>query len=102
MSSPRSSRRSDDRRRLVDYIKHYRDVLDQLDETLGEDFPLWDVIEKFDREQDFAEELKAHRRKNTAGEARKIPRHVSGCEQRGPVTLPRGDSLRLLATLRFC
>jgi hypothetical protein len=48
---------------ILDYIKDYRDVLDQLDETLGEDFPLWEVIEKFDREQDFAEELQEHRQR---------------------------------------
>ena len=45
---------------LVDFIKRYRNVLDQLDEKLGEDFPLWDVLEKFDRENDFPEELKEH------------------------------------------
>ena len=37
-------------------------MLDQLDEKLGDDFPLWDVIEKFDREDDFPEELKEHRK----------------------------------------
>jgi hypothetical protein len=47
---------------IVDFIKRYRTVLDQLDEKLGEDFPLWDVLEKFDREGDFPEELKAHRK----------------------------------------
>ena len=46
---------------LLDFVKRYRTVLDQLDEKLGEDFPLWDVIEKFDREGDFPEELKEHR-----------------------------------------
>ncbi len=45
---------------LVDFIKKYRNVLDQLDEKLGEDFPLWDVLEKFDRENDFNAELKEH------------------------------------------
>ena len=28
--------------------------------AIGEDFPLWDVIEKFDRESEFTEELTAH------------------------------------------
>lgn len=45
---------------IVDFIKQYRNVLDQLDEKLGEDFPLWDVLEKFDREGDFPTELKEH------------------------------------------
>jgi hypothetical protein len=48
---------------IVEFIKKYRDVLDQLDETIGEDFPLWEVIEKFDREQNFTEELSEHRKK---------------------------------------
>jgi hypothetical protein len=43
---------------IVDFIKRYRNVLDQLDEKLGDDFPLWDVIEKFDRESDFTAEIK--------------------------------------------
>jgi hypothetical protein len=46
---------------ILEFVKKYRDVLDQLDERLGDDFPLWDVIEKFDREQEFTEE-KAERR----------------------------------------
>ncbi len=46
---------------ILDYIKKYRDVLDQLDERLGDDFPLWEVIEKFDSEQEFAEELAERR-----------------------------------------
>ena len=55
---------------ILEYIKRYRDVLDQLDETLGEDFPLWEVIEKFDTEQEFVEELKQHReRQGTPSES---------------------------------
>jgi hypothetical protein len=46
---------------ILEFVKKYREVLDQLDERLGDDFPLWDVIEKFDREQEFTEE-KAERR----------------------------------------
>jgi hypothetical protein len=46
---------------IIEFVKKYRDVLDQLDERLGDDFPLWDVVEKFDREQDFAEELAERR-----------------------------------------
>jgi hypothetical protein len=45
---------------LIDYVKQYRDVLDQLDETIGEDFPVWDVVEKFDKEQVFKEDLERH------------------------------------------
>ncbi|MEX0642793.1 MAG: hypothetical protein WD468_08845 [Pirellulales bacterium] len=47
---------------LLDYVKHYRDALAQDEETIPDDFPLWDVIEKFDREQNFTEELATHKK----------------------------------------
>jgi hypothetical protein len=53
---------------LIQYILQYRNVLDQVDEKLGEDFPLWDVIERFDTEQKLQEELAAH--KQRIGEAK--------------------------------
>jgi hypothetical protein len=46
---------------ILEFVKGYRAVLDQLEETIDEDFPLWEVIEKFDREQVFTEELAAHK-----------------------------------------
>jgi hypothetical protein len=52
---------------ILDFIKKYREVLDQLDETIGEDFPLWEVIEKFDREQYFVEELAEHKKQQAGG-----------------------------------
>jgi len=39
-------------------------VLDQLDEKLGDDFPLWSVLEKFDRENEFNTELKEYRERH--------------------------------------
>ena len=48
---------------ILDFIKAYRRVLDQFDERLGEDFPLWDVIESFDRESDFTDDVAAHRKR---------------------------------------
>jgi hypothetical protein len=51
---------------LLEYVKKYREVLDQLDETIGDDFPLWDVIENYDREQDFTEEIQARRERQAA------------------------------------
>jgi len=48
---------------LITYILQYRDVLDQLDERLGDDFPLWDVVERFDNEQKLADELQAHKQR---------------------------------------
>lgn len=48
---------------LVQYIIQYRNVLDQLDEEMGEAFPLWDVIERFDSEQKLQDELAAHKQR---------------------------------------
>lgn len=48
---------------ILDFVKGYRRVLDQFDERLGDDFPLWNVIENFDRENDFAEDIAAHRKR---------------------------------------
>ncbi len=48
---------------ILDFVKAYRRVLDQFDERLGEDFPLWDLIDEFDRESQFTEELAAHRKR---------------------------------------
>ena len=59
---------------LIQYILQYRNVLDQMDEELTDDFPLWDVIERFDTEQKLKEELTAHMKriedKKKAGDAK--------------------------------
>jgi hypothetical protein len=48
---------------ILDFVKGYRRVLDQFDERLGDDFPLWNVIENFDREGDFTEDVAARRKR---------------------------------------
>ena len=50
-------------------FEEYRDVLDQMEEKIPDDFPLWDVIENFDREQDFVEEIAEHKRKKSGESA---------------------------------
>jgi hypothetical protein len=52
---------------LVEFIKGYRDVLGQLEEKIPDDFPLWKVIEDFDTEQNFTEEI-AERKRRLSGE----------------------------------
>lgn len=54
---------------LIDFIKRYRTVLDQLDEKIPDNFPLWEVIEKFDKESDFATEIKERHEKQGKGTA---------------------------------
>jgi hypothetical protein len=65
---------------LLDFVKRYRTVLEQMDEKLGEDFPLWDVIEKFDREQDFPQEQKEHRRL----QGRPLPEDMAPAKEPAP------------------
>jgi hypothetical protein len=48
---------------LLDFVLKYRKVLDQMDERIADDFPLWEVIEKFDREMEFTEEIKERRQR---------------------------------------
>jgi hypothetical protein len=52
---------------IIEYIKEYKAVLEQDDETIPDDFPLWDIIEKFDSEMNFEAELRA--RQEAKGEA---------------------------------
>lgn len=42
---------------LLVYVVDYRKVLRSIGEEIPDDFPLWDIIENFDAEQDFQEEL---------------------------------------------
>jgi hypothetical protein len=51
---------------ILDFIKAYKRVLDQFEDHIGENFPLWDVIEKFDREQNFTEERNEHHKHQTS------------------------------------
>jgi hypothetical protein len=45
---------------ILDYVKAYHRVLDQFEERLPENFPLWDVVEKFDRENQFTVDRAEH------------------------------------------
>jgi hypothetical protein len=76
---------------ILEFVKKYRDVLDQLDERLGDDFPLWEVIEKFDREQEFMEE-KAERRERLGlpPEGTTVPPAEGATEP--PLSEPAGES----------
>lgn len=52
------------------FIYEYQDVLEQLDEDIPENFPLWDIIEKFDSEQKLQIPLREHlQRVRTSGGA---------------------------------
>jgi len=48
---------------LLVYIVDYRKVLRSVDEEIPDDFALWDIIENFDLEQQFEEEIANHRLK---------------------------------------
>ena len=79
---------------ILDYIKQYRDVLDQLDERLGDDFPLWEVIEKFDAEQDFAEELSERQQRlgqRTGDESAAISPPADAAQEQSEQSQPPAD-----------
>lgn len=48
---------------IMVFIVDYRKVLTALGETIPDDFPLWEVIENFDSEQEFVEELQERERR---------------------------------------
>ncbi len=47
---------------IMVFVVDYRKVLRSLGETIPDDFPLWEVIENFDSEMKFEEELREHER----------------------------------------
>lgn len=49
---------------ILEVVEDYRRVLDQQDETLADDFPLWDALETFDIERKFAQELAEYKRRH--------------------------------------
>ena len=53
---------------LMEFVKEYFKILDQLDETFADDFPLWDVIENFDTDRLFENELRAYQERVEGGE----------------------------------
>ena len=49
---------------LMEYIKEYRQILDQLDESIPDAFPLWEVILNFDSDRLFTEEIREYERRH--------------------------------------
>ena len=50
---------------IMDVVKEYAAVLEKIDEEIPDDFPLWDVIQIFDTEADFAQELDDYNQRRT-------------------------------------
>jgi hypothetical protein len=73
---------------LLDQIKEYRRALD-LDrgQTLPDDFPLWDIIEKFDS-GDFAQELAARRGRGVSTDAADEPAEDDQAPESGSEPAP--------------
>lgn len=65
---------------LYDIIA-YRKILEQLDEEIPDDFPLWDIIENFDLENKFGAELEARASRLGASSTQS-----SGTEEEGDET----------------
>jgi hypothetical protein len=58
---------------IIEYIKEYKTVLEQDDEAIPDDFPLWDIIENFDTEMNFEAELRARQEANSEAPAEAAP-----------------------------
>lgn len=69
------------------FVKDYRDVLNQLDESIPEEFPLWVLIEQFDTERSFTEELQEHLERQG-----KTPEGEKSDETPTPTEEPASDS----------
>lgn len=48
---------------ILQFIKEYAEVLDKIDEEIPNDFPLWDIIENFDLDGEFTQEVAEHKRR---------------------------------------
>ena len=53
--------------------REHRDTVRQLDETLSDDFPLWNVIEDFDYDQLFRTELEAYKQRHADDQPEEAP-----------------------------
>lgn len=66
------------------FIEQYNRVLQQLDEEIPDDFPLWDIIENFDTEQKLVEELAAYKERTQANEQGSTPGDSSSAGEPEP------------------
>lgn len=74
---------------ILVFITEYRAVLRQLGETIPDDFPLWEVIENFDSEQEFTEELQDRQRRlsqNSDENAKELAEEAQADSSDGPAT----------------
>ena len=55
------------------FVYDYKKVLDQLDEPVSEDFPLWEIVEQFDVESRLAIELKEWQSKQPSATGAETP-----------------------------
>ena len=54
---------------LMVFIVDYKKLLNAKGDAFPEDFPLWDIIENFDVEADFTDEIEARKRQRLGGDA---------------------------------
>jgi hypothetical protein len=53
---------------LLDHVKDYRRILDIQGDTLPDDYPLWDIVERYDS-GDFSQELATRQTRDAASDA---------------------------------
>lgn len=69
---------------IMVFVKEYSRVLEKIDEEIPDDFPLWDIIEFFDAEQDMQEELNSHRQRMEAKQGETASSDVEPSETDSP------------------
>ncbi|QDU89879.1 hypothetical protein Pla175_32750 [Pirellulimonas nuda] len=52
---------------VMQLILEYNKLLESNDQTLPDDFPLWQIVEDFDAEQDLAQQLAEHKQRTAGG-----------------------------------
>lgn len=77
---------------LMEYVTEYREILDQLDESLDEDFQLWDIIESFDDERQFVEELRLHKQRLSEVVEQPVEDTEADATPEGEANLPGEES----------
>lgn len=63
------------------YIYEYNNVLEQLDEELPDDFPLWEIIENFDTDQVFAMQIRERSQRQLDRQAAPQPTPAEPAEE---------------------
>ncbi len=81
---------------IMVFVYEYNEVLEQLDEQIADDFPLWDLIENFDTERVFQVELHNREQKQGDGDEKEA---AEGTPAGEPENDPEADAATAVPAL---